>query len=145
MIGGGGPRVLALAGRYADIVGLNPALAAGVIDEHAGPSATAEATQAKIAVIREAAGDRFEQIELQTRIHLAIVTDDRNAMFELFASGFGLTPDQARHSPHALCGTVDQIVEDLLERRERFGISTIGLSASALDEMAPVIDRLAGA
>lgn len=144
VIGGGGPKVLALAGRHADIVGLNPALAAGVIDAHAGPSATAEATEEKIRVIRESAGDRFEQIELQTRIHLAIVTDDRWSMFDLFAEGFGLTPEQARHSPHALCGTVDQIVEDLVERRERFGISTIGLSASALDDMAPVIERLAG-
>ena len=144
VIGGGGPRVLALAGRRADIVGLNPALAAGVIDAHAGPSATAEATEEKLRVIRQAAGDRFDDIELQTRIHLAIVTDDRQAMFDLFAEGFGLTPEQARHSPHALCGTVDQIVEDLVGRRERFGISTIGLSASALDDMAPVIERLAG-
>ncbi|MFN7149059.1 MAG: TIGR03621 family F420-dependent LLM class oxidoreductase [Microthrixaceae bacterium] len=144
VIGGGGPRVLALAGRHADIVGLNPTLTAGVIDANAGPSATAEATEAKIAIVREAAGDRFDQIELQARIHLAIVSDDRQSMFDLFADGFGLTPDQARHSPHALCGTVDQIVDDLVERRERFGISTIGLSASALDDMAPVIAGLAG-
>lgn len=144
VIGGGGPRVLALAGRRADIIGLNPALAAGVIDEHAGPSATAEATEEKLRVIRDAAGDRFDQIELQTRVHLAIVTDDPAAMYELFADGFGLTPDQARHSPHALCGTVDQMIDDLVERRERFGISTIGLSASSLDDMEPVISRLAG-
>ena len=65
-------------------------------------------------------------------------------MFELFAEGFGLTPEQARRSPHALCGTVDEIVDDLVERRERYGISTIGISASALEDMAPVIDRLAG-
>lgn len=145
VIGGGGPKVLALAGRHADIVGLNPALAAGVIDANAGPSATAEATEAKIAIVRDAAGERFDRIELQTRIHLAIVTDDRDSMFELFAEGFGLTPEQARRSPHALCGTVDEIVDDLVERRERYGISTIGISASALEDMAPVIDRLAGA
>ncbi len=144
VIGGGGPRILALAGRHADIVGLNPALAAGVIDDRAGPSATAEATEEKLAIVAEAAGDRYGEIELHTRIHLAIVTDDRDAMFELFAGGFGLTADQARHSPHALCGTVEQIVDDLVERRERFGISAIGLSASALDDLAPVIDRLAG-
>lgn len=144
MIGGGGAKVLALAGRWADIVGLNPTLAAGVIDERAGPSATAEATEEKLRIVREAAGDRFGSIELQTRIHLAIVSDDRRSVFDLFAGGFGLTPDQARHSPHALCGTVEQIVDDLVERRERFGISMIGLSASALDDMAPVIDRLAG-
>jgi hypothetical protein len=65
-------------------------------------------------------------------------------MYEAFAGGFGLTAQQARDSPHALCGTTDQIAEDLIERRERFGISIIGLSASALDEMAPVIERLAG-
>lgn len=144
VIGGGGPRLLALAGRHADIIGLNPSLTAGVIDSQAGPSATAEATDEKLRIIREAAGERFDRIELQTRIHLAIVTDDRQAMFELFADGFGLTPDQARNSPHALCGTVEQMVDDLRERRERFGISTIGLSASSLDDMAPVIAALAG-
>ena len=143
-IGGGGPRVLALAGRYADIVGLNPTLTAGVIDAAAGPSATAAATDRKIEIVRAAAGERFDRIELQSRIHLAIVTDDRDSMFDLFADGFGLTPDEARESPHALCGTVDQIVDDLEVRRERFGISTIGLSASSLDDMAPVIARLAG-
>jgi probable F420-dependent oxidoreductase len=144
VIGGGGPKVLALAGRHADIIGLNPALHAGVIDERAGSSATAAATADKIALVRDAAGERFPDIELQTRIHLAIVTDDRWSMFEAFASGFGITPDEARHSPHALCGTVDQIADDLVERRERFGISTIGLSASSLDDLRPVIDRLAG-
>lgn len=144
VIGGGGPKVLALAGRHADIVGLNPSLPAGVIDAQAGPSATAEATEDKVRTVRAAAGDRFDRIEIQTRIHLAIVTDDPQAMFELFAEGFGLTPEQARHSPHALCGTVEQMVDDLQERRERFGISTIGLSAASLDDMAPVIAALAG-
>lgn len=144
VIGGGGRRVLGLAARHADIIGLNPDLRAGVIDANAGPSATAAATEAKIAHIREVAGDRFDDIELSTRIHLAIVTDDRDSIYDLFAGGFGLTPDEARHSPHALCGTVEQIADDLVERRERFGISAIGLSASALDDMAPVIARLAG-
>ncbi len=144
VIGGGGPRVLALAARHADIIGLNPTLTAGVVDHRAGPSATAEATDEKLRVIREAAGERFDDIELHTRIHLAIVSDDRDAMFDLFAEGFGLTPEQARLSPHALCGTIDQIVEDLEVRRDRFGISAIGLSASALDDLAPVIERLAG-
>lgn len=144
VIGGGGPKVLALAGRHADIVGLNPTLTAGVIDHRAGPSATAEATEAKIEIVRRSAGDRFDDIELQTRIHLAIVTDDPDPMYELFAGGFGLSPDEARQSPHALCGPVPKMVEDLQERRDRFGISTIGLSASSLEDMAPVIAALAG-
>ena len=52
--------MLALAARRADIVGINPSLHSGAIDEHAGPTATAEATDSKLAVVRDAAGDRFD-------------------------------------------------------------------------------------
>lgn len=143
-IGGGGRRILSLAGRHADIVGLNPILTSGVIDANAGPNATHEATQRKISWIRAAAGERFDRIELQTRIHLVLVTDDRQGTFEALAGGFGLTPQEAARTPHALVGTVDQIVEDLIERRETLGISSVGISASSLKDMAPVIERLAG-
>ena len=54
------------------------------------------------------------------------------------------TAEQAAGSPHALCGTLDEMAEDLEARRDRFGISTIGLSASSLDDLAPLITRLAG-
>lgn len=145
LIGGGGRKVLELAGRHADIVGLNPALPNGVIDAGAGPDATAEATERKIGWVRAAAGDRFAAIELHTRIHLAIVTDDRQGTAEALAPALGLTPEAALASPHALCGTVEEIAEDLLARRERFGITSIGLSLDAMDAMAPVIARVAGA
>ena len=64
LVGGGGRRLLTLAARRADIIGLNIALGAGRIDESAGPSATDQATRDKIGWIRDAAGDRFDQIEL---------------------------------------------------------------------------------
>ena len=145
LIGGGGRKVLTLAAQRADIIGLNIALAAGRIDEQAGPSATHEATLEKIDWIREAAGDRFDAIELQVRVHLAAITDDRPGMAEALGPSLGLTPAQALESPHALAGTVDEIVEQCLERRARYGISYIGLSCDAIDAMAPVVDRLAGA
>ena len=145
LVGGGGRKVLELAGRHADIVGLNPALPHGVIDASAGPDATAAATDRKIGWVRDAAGERFEHIELHTRIHLAIVTDDREGTAEALAPALGLTPSEALASPHALCGTVEQIADDLVARRERFGIASIGLSLDALDAMAPVIARLADA
>lgn len=144
LIGGGGRKVLELAGRHADIVGLNPSLPGGVIDASAGPDATEAATERKIGWVRAAAGDRFDRIELQTRIHLAIVTDDRPGTADALAAGFGLTPDEALRSPHALCGSPEEIADDLVERRERFGISGIGLSLDAIDAMAPVVARLAG-
>lgn len=144
MVGGGGRKVLELAGRHADIVGLNPRLPGGVIDASVGPDATAAATERKIGWIRAAAGDHFDALELQTRIHFVGVTDDREAMADAVAEGFGLSPDEALDSPHALCGTVEEIAEDLVARRERFGISGIGLSLGDLDALEPVITRLAG-
>jgi probable F420-dependent oxidoreductase len=143
LIGGGGRKVLELAGRKADIVGLNTKLPNGVIDASAGPDATASATARKIGWVRDAAGDRFDQIELHTRIHLVIVTDDRAGTAEALAPAMGLSPTEALDSPHALCGTVDQIVDDLLERREKWGISSVGISLDAIDALAPVVAALA--
>ncbi len=144
LIGGGGRRVLRLAARRADIIGLNIALGAGRIDESAGPSATDEATVEKIDWIRDAAGPRFDAIELQVRVHLAAITDDRRGLAEAVGPSLGLTPEQALVSPHALAGSVGEIAEQCLERRARYGISVIGLSVDAMDAMAPVVARLAG-
>ena len=144
VIGGGGPRVLALAAREADIVGLNVNLAVGVIDDRAGPNATEEATQAKIDLVRATAGDRFADLELQVRVHAVVLTDDRQGMAELMAPALGISPTAALASPHALAGSVEQMADTLVERRERWGISYLGLSLDALDAMAPVVARLAG-
>lgn len=144
VIGGGGERVLRLAGRVADIVAVNVNLKAGVIDERAFPDGTPSATDRKIAWIRDAAGDRFEQVELQVRVHLAMVTDDRQGVVDELAPAFGLTPEEAAATPHALIGSVEEICDQLVERRERWGISYIGLSADQLKPFAPVIARLAG-
>jgi hypothetical protein len=135
---------LDLAAREADIVGLSPAMVTGAIDATTAATGTAEATDERIARIRQVAGDRWQHIELQVRVHLALVTDQRDAIAESLASGFGLTVDQALATPHALCGTVDQIVDMLLERRERWGVTAIGLGVDALDAFAPVVERLAG-
>jgi probable F420-dependent oxidoreductase len=144
LIGGGGRRLLGLAARHADIIGLNPTMTTGSIDASVGPDATAAVTESKIAFIRSAAGDRAADIELQVRIHLVVITDDREGIVGAFASGFGLTPSEALGTPYALVGTTSQIVDDLLERRERFGISSIGIGLEAIDELAPVVAALAG-
>ncbi len=144
IIGGGGRRVLELAAREADIVGLNVNLAVGTIDERAYPNGTAEATDEKLRWVRRAAGDRFDDLTIQTRIHLALVTDDAPSLVDELAPQFGLTPTEAVETPHALVGSVDALCDQLIERRERWGISMIGLSADVVDDMAPVVARLAG-
>lgn len=144
MIGGGGRRMLSLAAQRADIVAVNVNLAGGHVDATIGPDATAERTDDKIAWIRDAAAARATPPVLQVRQHLAMVTDDVQPIAELFGGALGLTPEQAVASPFQLVGTVGQIVEMLQQRRERWGFSDIGLSSEAMDDLAPVVERLAG-
>lgn len=144
VVGGGGRRVLGLAASEADIVAVNVNLRAGVIDERAFPDGAPQSTDRKVAWIREAAGVRFDDLELQVRVHLAMVTDDRRGVIDELAPAFGLTPDEAATTPHALIGTVDEICDQLVERRERWGISYIGMSADQLEPFGPVVAQLAG-
>jgi probable F420-dependent oxidoreductase len=144
LLGGGGQRMLSLAARRADIVGINVNLAKGVIDADAGPDGTAAATERKLGWIRAAAADHLDDLELQVRVHLVVPTDDRQGIAEVFAPGFGLTAADALETPHALVGSTGEICDDLVGRRERWGISYIGVSIDALDAIAPVVARLAG-
>lgn len=144
LIGGGGRRMLELAARRADVVGLNVNLAKGVIDADAGPDGTAARTDEKLSWIRAAAGERFDALEIQTRVHLYLATDDRAGMAEAFAPGLGLSPAEGLESPHALVGSADEIADDLLARRERWGINVIGIGVESLDAAAPVVARLSG-
>ena len=144
VMGGGGRRMLELAARRADVVALNIKLDHGVIDATAGPSATAEATDEKLGWIRDAAGDRFESLVIQTRLHLAMVTGDKPGVAEWASPAFGLTPAQGYETPHALAGTVAEIVEDCERRRERWGISYLTLSVDAMEAFAPVVAALRG-
>ncbi|HLM65124.1 MAG TPA: hypothetical protein VK306_12560 [Acidimicrobiales bacterium] len=68
---------------------------------------------------------------------------DRRGVAEALAAGFGLTPEETLAGPHALCGTTAQVADDLIERRERFGISPIGVLWDVLDARAPVVAKLA--
>lgn len=144
LMAGGGHRMLALAARRADIIGINPSLHSGAIDEHAGPTATAEATDRKLDVVTEAAGERFGSLELQTRVHLAAITGDAHGLVSAAAPAFGITAEQALNSPHALVGTVNECVDRIEGWRERWGISYISFMGSSAEEMAPVVERLAG-
>lgn len=145
LIGGGGPRFLRLAGANADIVGINPNLAAGAITPEIGSDATAERYEEKIGWVREGAGDRFDDIELQIRTFFVVVTDDRLATAEALAGGVGMTVEQGLESPLALVGNPSQIAEDLRLRRERFGFSYVVVGQDQYEAFAPVVEELAGA
>ena len=144
LMAGGGPKMLTLAAQRADIVAINVNLHTGVMDERVAANAAAEATDGKLALVRDVAGDRLGDIELSVGVFIATIVDDRHDFAAALAPGFGITVEQALGSPHALFGTVEECIATLEERRERWGISYITIPAEAAVEFAPVVEQLAG-
>ena len=149
LIGGGGRRTLSLAGREADIVGLAPRIQPGttLVDPR---SLTVQAAAEKLAWVREAAGERYERLELNAYPSQfpSVITDHARAEATERAAaitaraGAPISADELLASPHQFIGTVDALCEKLVELRERLGISSFMLGD--VDEMAPVVERLAG-
>jgi probable F420-dependent oxidoreductase len=144
LVGGGGERLLKLAGREADIVGINPNMRAGEVSADAVQDSIAAMTKQKIEWVREGAGDRFDDLELQIRYFMTSITDDRRALADAIAPGFGLEPDVALESGVALVGTVDECCDLLTQRREEWGVSYVVLGDDQYEAFAPVVARLAG-
>jgi len=143
LIGGGGPRVLRLAGRLADIVGISIDLRSGTTDALAAEIGNAgDALQQRITWIREGAGERFDVLELNVLVFGVEIGGTGG--WERLARRFDTTPDAARESPHLLAGSVGEVCELLEERRDRFGISYVAIGQDHLEAMAPVVERLAG-
>lgn len=133
LVGGGGPKILAYAAREADIVGVDPrSRPDGGHDPH---DVTEAAIDRKIGWIREAAGERWTDLE----INLVITAIDPGPEH---ARDIG--PEELGRSPHFLSGDTERIVETLLARRERWGISYLVIGRADLERMQPVIARLAG-
>ena len=144
LIGGGGKRVLSYAAREADIIGINGTMTAGVVGPDAISTMTAEAVDEKVAIVHAAAGDRMPQIEMNVRAFMVNVTNDRLAVTESFSSMLGVPRSFMEESPFALVGTTDQIIDDLLARRERWGFSYIIVGGEDVESFAPVVAALAG-
>jgi probable F420-dependent oxidoreductase len=144
IIGGGGPRVLSIAAREADIVSVNPDLRSGTGGAETAPNITPASTTRKLQWVRDAAGERFDDIELNCLIGFAHVTDDPMSIAEAMAPNFGIEPEEALRVPLILLGSVDAMVEELQRRREEWGFSYIGFDLDTWEAMAPVVARLAG-
>jgi probable F420-dependent oxidoreductase len=145
IIGGGGQRVLSLAAREADIVGINANLQRGTAEHpDTARSLSADATDQKLAWVRAAAGDRFADLEIQQYAGFVLFTDDRPSLAEAMAPAFGVTAQTALETPIAIVGTVEQMVDDLEARRERWQMSYIVVDDTVAEEFAPVVARLAG-
>lgn len=144
LIGGGGRRVLGIAAREADIVGINATMHAGRVGPEAFETMTAAAVDDKIAIVREAAGDRHDDLELNIRAFLVDITEDRDAGVSGLASMLGVDGTMVAETPFALIGSTTQIVDQLIERRERWGFSYVIVGEEQTDAFAPVVAELHG-
>jgi probable F420-dependent oxidoreductase len=143
VIGGGSRRVLTLAGQYADIASIVPSLDAGYIGPEVAAEAVVEKYTDRVGWIREAAGDRAGDIELQCWTAAVQVVPNRAEVTASLAALFNLTPEQLEATPLALIGTAEEIVEQLRARRVALGFSYIVVHEAEMDALTPVIAELA--
>jgi probable F420-dependent oxidoreductase len=144
LVGGGGKRVLSIAAREADIIGINPNLRAGEVGLDATKDSLQAQTDRKLGWVREAAGARMADLEIQMRFFITKVTDDRMALAKAIAPGFGVEPEEALESSAALVGTESEIIEQLHRRRERWDLSYVIVGDDNIDEFAPIVAKLNG-
>lgn len=152
-VGGGGRRVLTLAAQHADTVGLAPRVMPGgkgvptTVDPH---SLSLAAAEEKVAWVRAAAGDRFEQIELNAYpsggpllTTSDAITPARERADKLRQqTGVELTTTEILESPHTFIGSVADLVDKIQMLRARLGISSFMLGE--VDTAIPIVEQLAG-
>jgi len=144
LIGGGGPRVLKLAAQLADIVGINPSMKDGVVNAETISHMSAEAVSEKIKIVQSAASSRMQDIELNIRTFLVNIRDSADEAINGTANMLKVDPKMVADSPFALMGPPAKIAEDLIARRERWGLSYIIVGGEDVNSFAPVIKILAG-
>ena len=135
-MGGAQPRMLALAARMADIVNL-------LTLRDSGP--TDEVLPAKIAMLGDSPAVRELSVVL-----VATGADDpveavrralpTNPFAQRVAADLGV--EAVARLPHVLAGSPGAIAEELLRRREKYGIVSTIMPAGSAPDVAPVLARL---
>jgi probable F420-dependent oxidoreductase len=144
LVGGGGRRVLRYAGGHVDIVGVNASIHSGEIDSAAAQDGHPDRIDEKVAWVKEGAGDRFDELELNAWLAAAEVTDDSTAVAAFLAELFGVPPEDALASPLVLVGSASEIRDTLAERRERWGYSYHVIPGDKARDFAPIVAELTG-
>lgn len=148
----GGPRMTRFAATEGDIVAINPATKSNEAwaDQNLA-DATEAAVDQKIDAIREAAGARYDDIEIQIVAPYVIPTDDREGMAAAMAAALpsddpavDLSAKNILASPYVLVGTEDEICDLIVERRERWDLSYYVFNDDSIDAAAPIVARLNG-
>ena len=146
LIGAGSKRMLSIAAREADIIGILPkALTNGTISEDPAER-LAETIARKVEWIRQAAGERFDEVELSMVVTVEIAHDrHQKAEQILLKRGWsGITAEQVLEMPSMLIGSMDQIAEKIQVLREQYSFSYFVISDTCLEAFAPIVTQLTG-
>ncbi|MBV9750539.1 MAG: LLM class flavin-dependent oxidoreductase, partial [Acetobacteraceae bacterium] len=145
MVAGAGPRLLSVAARYADIINFAPR------PPTTGRTATGSigfglTVAGMLELVREAAGDRFDDLELATFSIRPVVTDatDLSDVMDAFAAEYNTSQAVAATIPATLAGSVEALVERLQQQRDELGLSYRIIGGSGMEAFAPVVARLKG-
>lgn len=144
LVGGNGTRVLQLAGRYADTVGLS-GLVRPINFGHAHePAWSCEYLDGRIDLVRQSAGPRFASLQLQALVQSVVETNDRESAArvvcdELESIGIKLSIEDALATPFLLMGSIEEMAASLLRSRDRFGITYFTARTDSIEPMARVI------
>jgi len=145
MVGGGSQRVLTMAGRLADIASFNFDNSSGMIGPAGVASSMPEITAQKVQWVKDGAAAAGRDVpELEIGCYFTFVVPQAEPVAEQFGKAFGMTAAQVMEYPHALIGPVDALCDEILRRREVYGISYFTVGDQNLDAFAPVVARLAG-
>jgi probable F420-dependent oxidoreductase len=128
LVGGGRPKILGVAGRHADIVGINPSLHEGRVTADTARDLAPERVQRKVDWVHEAAdaaGRNFADIELSTLTFVVAIVDDSKPMRDAIAQNTGMAPSDIADCPLFLTGSAAEIRDTLQRRREKTGISHV--------------------
>jgi probable F420-dependent oxidoreductase len=143
MVAGAGPRMLRLAAREADIVNIAPRPPIKGTTSR-GSTGFGLTIQDELAILKEAAGERYEALELCVFADRASLTDDPAPAVEALAADFGITPQAVHEMPHTLIGNTDAMAEKVLLDKERYGVTYRIVLGAHLEAMAPVIKATVG-
>ena len=146
LVGAGFPRMLSLAGKYADIVALlTVSVSSGEMRDDLSARKTSAVIE-RIEHIRAGAGSRFDKIELSL-VPDIVITDDRSTGFTKVIcenEWGGIDHSEIEDLPAIFVGSVKQICEQMNARREQLGISYYVVPDGLMTECAPIVEMLSG-
>jgi probable F420-dependent oxidoreductase len=138
LVGGGGRKVLSVAGRHADIVGINASMPEGRVTRDTVADLAPERVREKVRWVREAAlaaGRDPDALELNSLVFVVALTDESRGLREMLSKQSGMSVEQVADCPLFLTGSASEICDRLAKRREETGISYVVIQGDDPDRL----------